>query len=188
VRKLNIPEPFGVWCIRTVIPRVPLVVQYRPKHLKHAAHKKESGTECKACKDWQQEEISDSNIISISSDFRYNLPNLDQPCLLRKFLVLMLTFERISPWMARSIIRVSPVINEYVRIMGRFACPTTLASGSSHSRSSETFSENLASVDKLALDDRLKVGDPKLKVDEPNLGYEGRSPGSGRSRDTVEFA
>lgn len=188
MRKLNIPEPFGVWCIRTVVPRVPLVVQYRPKYLKHAAHKKESGTECKACKDGQQEEISDSNVISISSDLRCNLPNLNQPCLLRKFLVLRLTFERISPWMARSIIRVSPVINEYVRIMGRFACPTTLASGSSHSRSSETFSENLASVDTLAIDDWLKDGDPKLKVDEPNLGYEGRSPGSGRSRDTVEFA
>jgi len=188
VGQLNIPEPFGVWCIRTVVPRVPLVVQYWPKQLKHAAHKKESGTESKACKDGQQEEISDSNVISISSDLRYNLPNLDQLCLLRKFLFLRLTFERISPWMARSIIRVSPVIKEYVRIIGRFACPSTLASGSSHSRSSETFSENLASVDKLALDDRLKVGDPKLKVDNPNLGYEGRSPGSDRSRDTIEFA
>jgi hypothetical protein len=46
----------------------------------------------------------------------------------------------------------------------------------------------LASVDTLAIDDWLKDGDPKLKVDEPNLGYKGRSPGSGRSRDTVEFA
>jgi len=77
--------------------------------------------------------------------------------------------------------RVSPVIKEYVRIMGRFACPTTLASGSSHSRSSEIFSENFASVDKLALDERLKA-------DDPNLGSEGRSPVSSRNKDTIEFA
>lgn len=85
-----------------------------------------------------------------------------------------------------SIIRVSPVIKEYVRIMGRFACPTTLASGSSHSKSSETFSENFVSLDKLALEEeRLTV---ELKADDPNRGYEGRSPVSGRNRDTIEFA
>jgi hypothetical protein len=72
--------------------------------------------------------------------------------------------------------------------MGRFACPTTLASGSSHSRSLETFSENLASVDKLALDEWLKAEAPRSKVEDPNLGYGGRSPVSGRSSDTVEFA
>jgi len=88
---------------------------------------------------------------------------------------VQLTLERISPWTEIRIIRVSPVIKEYVRIIGRFACPITLASGSSHSRSSGAFSENLLSEYRLALFEWLKVGKPgKVGVprleDDPDLG------------------
>lgn len=88
--------------------------------------------------------------------------------------------ERISPWIARRIIRVSPVIKAYVKIMGRLACPTVLASGSSHSVTSTVFSEYLTSVDKLALEDWLTVDVPSR--------YKERSPASGLSKDTMEFA
>jgi hypothetical protein len=64
--------------------------------------------------------------------------------------------------------------------MGLFACPTVMASGSSHSVTSTVFSEYLTSVDKLALEEWLTVDVPSR--------YEERSPASDRSKDTMEFA
>jgi len=52
MRKLDVAESFGIWCVRTVISRVALVVQYWSENLKHAAHKKKPRAKRKACKDW----------------------------------------------------------------------------------------------------------------------------------------
>jgi hypothetical protein len=53
MRQFNVTESFGVWCVRTVISRVPFVVQHWTKQLKHTAHEEESRAERKACKNWK---------------------------------------------------------------------------------------------------------------------------------------